>query len=93
MKVYQLSRNYHALSYNCTTLSLDGVKAGIPTFENGGAPFIDPGAILSMPELLAMKTFGGGTPNRLFLPANLEMFLSTKPSVKPIRVDVYGAGK
>jgi hypothetical protein len=93
LKAYQLSRNYHALSYNCTTLSLDGVKAGIPTFENGGVPFIDPGAILSMTELLAMKTVGGGTPNRLFLPANLEKFLSTKPAVKPIRVDVYGAGK
>lgn len=93
LKVYQLSRNYHALSYNCTTLSLDGVKAGIPSFENGSGPFIDPGAILSMAELLAMKTVGGGTPNRLFLPANLEKFLSTKPAVKPIRVDVYGAVK
>lgn len=93
LKVYQLSRNYHALSYNCTTLSLDGVKAGMPNFETGGTIFIDPGAVLSMTELLAMKTVGGGTPNRLFLPANLEKFLSTKPAVKPIRMDVYGAGK
>lgn len=93
LKIYQLPRNYHALSYNCTTLSLDGVKAGIPNFENGGAAFIDPAAVLSMTELLAMKTIGGGTPSRLFLPANLEKFLSTKPAVKPTRVDVYGAIK
>lgn len=93
LKVYQLARNYHALGYNCTTLSLDGVKAGMPIFENGGVAFIDPGAVLSMTELLAMKTVGGGTPSRLFLPANLEKFLFNKPAVKPIRVDVYGAGK
>ncbi|MES2088688.1 MAG: hypothetical protein V4532_01700 [Pseudomonadota bacterium] len=93
LTVYQLASNYHALGYNCTTLSLDGVRAAMPTFENGGAAFIKPGDVLSFGEQMAMKTVGGGTPSRLFLPANLEQFLLTKPAVKPTRVDVYGGRK
>lgn len=93
LKVYQLSKNYHALSFNCTTISLDGARAGLPTFEDGGSMFIDPGAVMTTAEIFAMKTVGGGTPGRLFLPDNLQKYLSTKPTVKPIRVDIYGAQK
>ncbi len=91
--VYQLASNYHALGYNCTTLSLDGVRAGMPTFENGSTAFIAPGDVLSFSEQVAMKTVGGGTPTRLFLPANLEKFLATKPAIKPTRTDAYGGVK
>lgn len=93
LKVYQLSKNYHALSFNCTTISLDGVTASLPTFETGGSAFIDPGAVMTTAEVFAMKTVGGGTPGRIFLPANLQKYLSTQPTVKPIRVDTYGAQK
>lgn len=93
LTVYQLASNYHALGYNCTTLSLDGVRAAMPTFESGGVVFIKPGDVLSFSEQVAMKTVGGGTPSRLFLPANLEKFLSMKPAIKPTRVDVYGGRK
>lgn len=93
LSVYQLASNYHALGYNCTTLSLDGVRAAMPTFENGGAAFIKPGDVLSFSEQVAMKTVGGGTPSRLFLPANLQKFLEMKPAIKPTRVDVYGGRK
>lgn len=90
LSAYQLSRNYHALAYNCTTLSLDGVRAAIPSFESGAQAYIDPDDVLTFTERVAMKTVGGGTPSRLFLPANLEQFLLKKPAVKASRVDVYG---
>lgn len=90
LKVYQLQNNYHALGYNCTTLSLDGVKAAYPNFESGGAEFIKPDAVLSFSEKIAMKTVGGGTPNRLFLPANLQEYLSRKPAIKPTRIEKFG---
>lgn len=93
LTVYQLASNYHALGYNCTTLSLDGIRAALPTFENGSSSFIKPGDVLSFGEQVAMKTIGGGTPSRLFLPANLEQFLKNKPAVKPMRVDVHGGRK
>lgn len=90
LTVYQLASNYHALTYNCTTLSLDSVKTAMPTYENGSAAFIKPGDVLTFAESMAMKTVGGGTPKRIFLPANLEKFLTTKPEIKANRIDVYG---
>lgn len=93
LTVYQLASNYHALGYNCTTLSLDGVRAALPTFENGSSSFIKPGDVLSFAEQMAMRTVGGGTPSRLFLPANLEQFLMSKPAVTPMRIDVHGGRK
>lgn len=93
LKVYRLATNYHALGYNCTTLSLDGARMAIPNFEDGSAPFIKPDAVMTLGERIAMKTVGRGTPSRIFLPANLQMFLSTKPAVAPVRVDHYGGSK
>jgi hypothetical protein len=90
LKVYQLSANYHALGYNCTTLSLDGARTVFPNFEAGSSEFIKPDAVLTLGERITMRTVGGGTPSRLFLPANLQEFLSTKPALKPTRVDRYG---
>ena len=90
LKVYQLPANYHALGYNCTTLSLDGARTVFPNFEAGSSEFIKPDAVLTFGERMAMRTVGGGTPSRLFLPANLQEFLSTKPAIKPTRVDRYG---
>lgn len=88
LKVYQLSTNYHALGLNCTTLSVDGAKVVFPNFEAGGSDYIKPEAVLSFAERMALKAMG--TPGRLFLPANLQTFLSSKPAVAPIRTDKYG---
>ncbi|MGY4830243.1 hypothetical protein ACVNIS_16855 [Sphaerotilaceae bacterium SBD11-9] len=93
LKVYQLGPNYHALGYNCTTLSMDGARHAIPNIEAGSRTFIRPEAVLTFAERMAMKTVGGGTPSRLFLPANLQEFLSSKPAVKPTRVETYGGAK
>lgn len=90
LKVFQLSSNYHALGYNCTTFSLDGAQRALPDVEKGSSAFIHPEAVLTFAERMAMKTIGGGTPTRLFLPANLQDFLSTRPAVKPTRVETYG---
>lgn len=66
------------------------MRAAIPSFESGAQAYIDPDDVLTFTERVAMKTVGGGTPSRLFLPANLEQFLLKKPAVKASRVDVYG---
>lgn len=92
LRTYQLTRNYHALGYNCTTLSLDGARTAFPKFEDGSSAFIRPGDVLTMSERIAMSTVGGGTPSRLFLPANLQAFLSSSPPVRPARTDSYGGG-
>jgi hypothetical protein len=89
LKVYQLPRNYHALGYNCTTLSLDGALRVFPNYEANSSRFIKPESVLTWSERLAMSTVGGGVPNRLFLPANLQDFLQASPAVPAIRVDRY----
>jgi hypothetical protein len=91
LTVFQLSTNYHALKYNCTTLSLDGMRTALPGFENGSSAFIAPEDVLTWGERAAMKTVGGGTPNRVFLPANLKKFLDQKPAVKPANVINHGS--
>ncbi len=89
LQVYQLGSNYHALGYNCTTLSLDGAKAALPSYENRSQSFIKPGDVLNWMETTAMRTVGGGTPTRLFLPANLQKFLESNPPVRVNGTTVY----
>ena len=89
VRIFHLKADYHALGYNCTSLSLDGARVVFPEFENGSAEFIKPEKVLTFGERLAMKTVGGGTPGRIFLPDNLKDFLSSDSAMKPVRVDTY----
>lgn len=89
LKVYQLASNYHALGYNCTTFSLDGMLRVFPDFENGSREFIKTQAVLTLAERLAMRAVTG-TPARIFLPANLIEFLEKKPAIRPSRTEIYG---
>lgn len=90
LTVFQLEANYHALGYNCTSLSLDGARVAIPKVEEGSADFIKPEKVLTWTERAAMKTVGGGTPDRIFLPDNLKDFLSSDVLIKtPTRIDNY----
>jgi len=82
LRVFQLQQSYHALGPNCTTISLDAASAIWPTYEEGSMEYMDPGAVLSFAERAALKLYG--TPDRLFLPENLQRFLDDEP---PIRVD------
>jgi hypothetical protein len=90
MKVYQLSTPYTALLNNCTTISVDGIKPGIPKIDHGSQDFIKPEKVMTWSECAAMKSVGGGLPTRIFLPANLQDFLSMKPAVKANRVEAFG---
>lgn len=91
MKVYKLRTDYHALGPNCTTLSVDGAKQAIPNIDAGSDEFNKPEQVLSHAERFALAAKGGAS--RLFLPANLQAFLSSGSPAKPIRVDTYGAQK
>ncbi|NSX16961.1 hypothetical protein HTY52_22990 [Cupriavidus taiwanensis] len=91
--VYQLPTSYHALKYNCTTISLDAIRAGIANYERGSTTFIAPEDVLTMTERVAMNTIGGGTPTRIFLPANLKKFLDTKPAIAANQVRLHGKSR
>lgn len=87
LQVHKLTRNYHALNYNCTTLSLDGIKQILPSYERGSEDYIEPAAVLSFSERMALKVTG--VPARLFLPANLQSFLSDSPPIRVNRIDTH----
>lgn len=91
MKAYKLATDYHALAPNCTTLSLDGAKQAIPAIDAGSEKFNKPEDVLTRTERLALAAKGGA--KRLFLPANLETFLSAGASVKAVRIDRHGGRK
>ena len=90
LKVYKLTIPYTAMGNNCTTLSLEAAKQAVPKIDEGSKAFIKPDTVMNWSERAAMKTLGGGTPDRIFLPANLQEFLQTQPSVKPNRIETYG---
>ena len=91
MSAYKLATDYHALGPNCTTLSIDGAKVAIPKIDFGSEKFNQPGDVLDWKEELALKTNGGA--RRLFLPANLQKFLSVASPVRVLRTDVHGGRK
>ena len=83
--------DYHALGPNCTTLSIDGAKAAVPRIDYGSEKFDRPEDVLDLKERLALSANGGS--KRLFLPANLQKFLSVGSPVRLLRIDVYGGKK
>lgn len=91
MSVYKLAADYHALGPNCTTLSIDGAKVAVPRIDYGSEKYNRPDEVLDWKEQLAMKTNGGA--KRLFLPANLQKFLSAASPVRILRTDVHGGKK
>jgi hypothetical protein len=91
VSVYKLATDYHALGPNCTTLSVDGAKIAVPKIDNGSEKFNRPEDVLDLKERLALSANGGA--NRLFLPANLQKFLSTASPVRILRTDVHGGKK
>ena len=88
MKVYRLATDYHVLAPNCTTLSLEGARQAIANIDAGSDKYNKPEEVLTLKERLALASTGGAP--RLFLPANLERFLTSGSPGKAIRVDRYG---
>jgi hypothetical protein len=90
LQVYELSRAYSALSNNCTTISVDAIKFGIPRIDEGSGKFINPESVMTWAERAAMNSVGGGIPQRIFLPANLQEYLSSKPAIRANRIEKHG---
>jgi hypothetical protein len=90
LQIFQLNAPYTALWNNCTTRSVDGMKPGIPRIDYGSEGFIKPEKVMTRAERAAMTSIGGGVPNRIFLPANLQDFLTVKPAIKANRVEKFG---
>ena len=91
LSVYKLTTDYHALGPNCTTLSIDGAKVAFPKFDSGADKFNRPEDVLNFKERLALNAKGGAP--RLFLPANLQVYLSSSAAMKPVKIERYGARK
>lgn len=91
MKVYKLETDYHALGPNCTTLSVDGARAAIKNIDRGSEAFNKPEVVLDWKERAALSANGGS--KRLFLPANLQAFLTSQKAIRVDRIDTYGGSK
>jgi len=89
---FKLSTDYFALGPNCTTLSIDGAIKVIPSIMKGSEKFIKPEDVLPFKALTAMK-LKYGTPERIFLPANLKKYMDTAPAIAPVEVTNYGSKK
>lgn len=89
--VYRISPDYHALGPNCTTISMDGAKAGIKNIDVGAKEFIKPEKVLTLLERGAL-TAAGGSPDKIFLPANLKDYLNSTSAVRSDSSAQHGGG-
>lgn len=88
-KRYKLSQDYFALGPNCTTQSLDSTKKGIPSMAKSGHRFVNPDKVLPTTAKLAFKASKYEMPTYLFLPDNLNDYLTESPDVKVNMQNTY----
>lgn len=82
-ETFKLDSDYHALYNNCTTLSLAPLEGVIPNFQKNASSFVD--LYSGIPDAsvrTAMSLSGLDLPKSIFLPENLNNYLSKSPDVK-----------
>ncbi len=86
MKQYKIN-NYHALTSNCTTISIDGTEAALPDIMLGSKAFNVGGGLDFTDKIVAKYE---GWPEHLFMPSDLDHFLSSLTKDKaPIKTNTY----
>jgi RHS repeat-associated protein len=75
MQRFRIAADYHALTSNCTTLTLGGAEAAFSDLEAAAGPY-NKGNGMSRTERIAASL--AGWPTRLFLPADLKNYLQSK---------------
>lgn len=90
MKEYRLAHNYHGLTNNCATVSMDGALIAIPRLATNQAKFNE-GRGMSFVEKSAAKL--KGWPSRIFMPADLKAMLEASDTTQPYRVQTHGSGR
>lgn len=88
---YKTKMDYFALGPNCTTVSVDGAKQGVPGIVEGSEKYINADGIMGNDALIGMKIQGYKLPTRVFLPANLGAYLDGKPAIKVEKRTIYKA--
>lgn len=90
-KEYRLSKNYHGISNNCTTMTLDGARIALPKIDSNSSKF-NKGIGMSTSEKLAARAKNfGAWPNRIFMPPDVGLMLATDEIYQAKRVTKYRA--
>ena len=98
---YRLKSDYHAFGCNCTTVSMDGVKAGIPSFYDGNRRYRQMRGLNAKERaaydvwlsLMTDSTLGMHIDSSLydiFMPEDLEAFLNGRKDLRPTAKVTYG---
>ncbi|WP_169313874.1 SpvB/TcaC N-terminal domain-containing protein [Stackebrandtia nassauensis] len=74
MTRFRLSSDYHALTCNCTTISLDALEKAFPGFQSKASSF-NTGRGLDGTDKLAVNF--AGWPKHLFMPADAKAYLQS----------------
>jgi len=87
MKEYRLANNYHGLTNNCVTITMDGTLLVLPELASSQSRFND-GRGLSFIEKSAAKL--KGWPTRIFMPSDFLAMLETIEKPRPYRTQTHG---
>jgi hypothetical protein len=90
MKEYRLAADYHALTNNCATISMEGARVAIKDLDYNVSKYNE-GRGMSFAERTAAKV--RGWPSFIFMPADLQKMLEENPNHKPHKIEKYGNGK
>jgi hypothetical protein len=90
MKEYRLAADYHALTNNCATTSMAGVRVAIKDLDYNVTKYNE-GTGMNFAERTAANV--AGWPSFIFVPADLQMMLENNPHRRPEKIEKFGSGK
>lgn len=79
---FKLQQDYHALTNNCVTISLDGFKQANPKVGVSGVQFINVDKAIKDAKLMKIGLATQNKPTQLFLPGNLKDYLDSKVDIQ-----------
>jgi len=87
---YRLLKDYHALTNNCVTSTMAGVRLVLPVLEKNAAAYNN-GRGMSFTERTAARV--AGWPTSLFMPADLQAALEANTERRADKVEQFGPRK
>lgn len=87
---YKLSKDYHAVTNNCTTMTLSGARIAMPNIENNSAKYNEGRGLTDAKKAAARVTNFGFWPSHIFMPGDVQAMLEGEKTYIPKATKIYG---
>jgi hypothetical protein len=88
---YKLSKDYHAVTNNCATMTLSGARIAMPNIERNSAKYNEGRGLSDAKKAAARVSHFGFWPSHIFMPGDVQAMLEGEKEYIPKATKVYGA--